>query len=70
MANVHKIFNGAHFTELDDRFDYGEVRYITTGFLNSRLCVVVWTPRETVHHVISLRKSNDREKAHFERRMD
>ena len=70
MADVPEIFNGAHFTDLDNRIDYGEVRYVTTGFLNLRLCVMVWKPRDTMHHVISLRKANDREKARFEKRMD
>lgn len=69
MANVPEVFGGAHFTDLDDRVDYGEVRFVTTGFLNRRLCVVVWTPRAAARHIISLRKANDREKASFERRM-
>jgi uncharacterized protein len=70
MADVLEIFENAHFTAEDNRTDYGEVRHVTTGFLNSRLCVVVWTLRDPVHHIISLRKANDREKARFKNRVD
>jgi uncharacterized protein len=29
----------------DDRFDYGEPRYISAGHLRGRMVVIVWTPR-------------------------
>jgi uncharacterized protein len=70
MADVPEMFEHTHFTDQDSRIDYGEIRQVTTGFLNARLCVVVWTLREAVHHIISLRKANDREKASFKKRVD
>lgn len=39
----------------DDRRDYGEIRYITAGYLHERMVVIVWTPRGTDRHVISMR---------------
>src|SRR5277367_2516977 len=30
---------------VDDRFDYGEVRNVSAGFLDDRMVVVVWTVR-------------------------
>ena len=46
----------------DFRRDYGEIRYVSTGFLHDRLCVLCWTLRKGRLRVISLRKANDREK--------
>jgi uncharacterized protein len=68
FAEVGSTFQGIHITDHDTRFEYGEDRFITTGYLKQRLCVVVWTPRQECRHIISLRKANDREKARFENR--
>jgi uncharacterized DUF497 family protein len=40
-----------------------EDRFINVGWLDSRLIVMVWTPRGEVRRIISMRKANDREKA-------
>lgn len=45
----------------DMRKDYGERRFRALGFIGTRLHVVVYTPRGTALHVISLRKANRRE---------
>ena len=50
---------------VDRRMDYGEVRYISVGYLHDRLCVLCWTLRGTTLRVISLRKANYREKKTF-----
>ena len=31
MHRAAEIFAGAHLTRVDDRFDYGEIRYVTAG---------------------------------------
>ena len=61
MARADEIFVGAHMTVQDARKDYGEIRNITIGFLDSRMVVMVWTQRGEVVRIISLRKANDRE---------
>jgi uncharacterized protein len=61
MADAVAVFEGDHLTIEDDRFDYGETRYITVGFLAGRMVVLVWTPRGDRCRIISLRKANDRE---------
>lgn len=68
MARAGEVFDGATLTIEDDRMDYGETRYITIGFLDERMVVLVWTPRGDVHRIISMRKANDREKAIYEPR--
>ena len=69
FADAAKVFDGLTYTLEDDRFDYGETRFQTFGLLEGRLVVVVWTPRGTDCHVISMRKCNDREKAKVARRL-
>ncbi|WFF39305.1 BrnT family toxin [Moraxella nasibovis] len=51
---------------VDERFDYGETRYIAVGFLGSRLHVLVFTPICDGIRVISFRKANKREIKDYE----
>jgi uncharacterized protein len=44
MRRAKEIFSGLHFTRVDDRFDYGEPRFVTVGWVDSSLVVFVWTP--------------------------
>ena len=62
MARAGEVFDGATLTVQDDRRDYGEDRYITIGFLDGAMVVLVWTRRAWVRRVISMRKANDRER--------
>ena len=62
FARAREVFAGNHFTGQDDRMDYAEPRFITVGLLESRLLVMVWTPRGAARRIISMRKANDREK--------
>ena len=36
-----EVFDGLHMTVVDDRRDYGELRFITAGWLDGRLVVFV-----------------------------
>ena len=57
-----EVFDGIHFTGQDKRIDYEEDRFITVGWLDDSMIVMVWTPRGEVRRIISMRKANDREK--------
>ena len=46
----------------DKRFDYGEPRFVSYGFIGKRLHAMVWTPRKPNTRIISLRKANARER--------
>ena len=50
-----------HLTRQDDRFDYGETRYVTVGRLDDRWVAFVWTPRGTARRIISMRHCHERE---------
>ena len=63
--DAEKVFTGRVFEQEDDRRDYGEIRIVTVGHLQKRMVVIVWTPRGSVRHIISMRKANEREKARY-----
>ena len=65
FERVGEVFAGQHVTQADDRLDYAEDRFITVGWLDARLVVLVWTPRGEVRRIISMRKANDREQAFY-----
>ena len=65
FADAEQVFAGPLVENPDDRFDYGEPRFITVGYLNERMVVVVWTPRGEDQHIISMRKANDREQEKY-----
>jgi uncharacterized protein len=61
MRRAKEIFAGYHFTRVDDRFDYGEPRFTTVGWLDSKLVVFVWTPRGRARRIVSMRHCHERE---------
>jgi len=63
FARAGDVFSGIHFTGRDKRQNYREDRFITVGWLDSNVIVIVWTPRGETRRIISMRKANDREKA-------
>jgi uncharacterized DUF497 family protein len=48
---------------VDDRKNYGEVRYRAIGMIDDRLHVLIFTARGALTRIISLRRANDRERA-------
>ena len=62
MARADEVLAGPTLTVEDDRQDYGEDRFITIGFFDATMVVLVWTPRDRAHRVISMRKANERER--------
>ena len=63
MARAGEVFAGATLTVEDDRRGYGEDRFITIGFLDGAMVILVWTPRGGAYRIISMRKANERERA-------
>jgi uncharacterized protein (DUF4415 family) len=60
FADAPLVMSGDQLTMLDTRIDYGEARFITVGFIESIMVMVVWTPRGEVRRIISMRKCNER----------
>ncbi len=69
LARAGEIFAGRTATIVDERFDYGETRFITAGQLDSRVVVMVWTQRGEARHIISMRHCHAKEEEIWRRRM-
>ncbi len=52
---------------IDDRSDYGEIRWVTIGIICKKLHVMIYTIRENRIRIISLRKANRRESNYYEK---
>jgi uncharacterized DUF497 family protein len=61
FVDVEGIFEGETITIRDDRYDYGEERFITLGLLDGRVVVIVHSEAESVIRVISVRKATKNE---------
>lgn len=54
-------------TLVDNRFDYGETRYLTIGLLHGRTIVIAHTESEDVIRLVSARKATrHEERSYFE----
>ena len=52
FAHAGEVFAGVNVTAEDARFDYGEPRFTTVGVLDSRMVILVWTPRGEVRREV------------------
>lgn len=68
--DAESVFAGSCMTFADERFEYGEERFVTLGQLKGRLVVIAYTPRGENTRIISMRKANSREKKHYEERLE
>ena len=65
FVDAAELFTGATVTIEDDRFDYGEQRWLTFGLLRGRVVVVAYVERGVQLHLISLRKAEKHEAIAF-----
>ena len=61
FEDAPKVFAGVTLDLEDTRKDYGETRFICFGYLDGRMVVVGYTPRDSGRHIFSMRKANERE---------
>lgn len=65
FAGVESLFDGYTVTMEDDRFDYGEQRFVTFGVLEGRILAVVHTEQDDAIRIISVRKATCREEQSY-----
>ena len=58
-------FAGETVTIPDDRFDYGETRFVTLGLLSGRVVVIAHTETDEVIRIISVRKAPKNEEISY-----
>ncbi|MFC5314043.1 BrnT family toxin [Azospirillum rugosum] len=59
------IWEGPIVQNVDDRFDYGETRYIAFGEVDGRVLAVVYTWRGDCRRLISARMANRHERTSY-----
>lgn len=63
FVDAPRVFAGPTFTFEDDRFNYGEQRFVTLGFLGGMTVSLVHTETVEQIHVISFRRATRNEEA-------
>jgi len=69
FADAELVFAGPCVTFVDDRFDYGEERFVTLGLLAGRLVIIAHAVRGGATRIISMRKANRREQKIYQKRL-
>ncbi len=59
------IFNSPILEKEDNRYDYGESRFIALGETNGIVLFVVYTMRGSVYRIISARRATKREQRQY-----
>ncbi len=65
FVEVEKVFAGETATIFDDRFDYGEKRFVTFGLFESRAVAVTHTETDELIRIISVRKATSNEEENY-----
>jgi uncharacterized DUF497 family protein len=65
FADCAVVFAGPTWTIVDDRWDYGETRFLRRGLLRGRVVVVTHTESGALVRIISMRKAATHEKEDF-----
>lgn len=65
FVGIEFLFEGYTVTILDDRFEYGEDRFITFGLLEGRILAVAHTESGTTIRIISVRKTAKNEEIDY-----
>lgn len=63
--DAEKVFEGETISLIDDRFDYGEVRYVSFGMLQDLVVAVVYTETDAAIRIISLRRATRNEEKEY-----
>jgi uncharacterized DUF497 family protein len=70
FARAGEVFDGDHRTRITHGGKANEPRFITAGFLDGRMVVMVWTPRGSARHMISMRHAHAKEQRLWQEEMD
>lgn len=65
FIGIDLVFEGEIVTVLDDRFDYGEERFVTFGMFNGRVVAVAHTETDMMIRIISVRKATTNEEENY-----
>jgi uncharacterized DUF497 family protein len=69
FEDAELVFTAPCVTFVDNRFDYGEERFVTLGLLGGRLVMIAHAQRGETTRIISMRKANRREQKIYQERL-
>ena len=61
FADVWRIFENETFDKIDDRYDNGEIRYLSSGLLFGEVVAISHTESDEINRIISVRKAEKHE---------
>ena len=70
FARAAEVFAALHASRATHGGPAGETRFVTAGFLGERMVVLVWTPRGSARHIISMRYAHAKEQRLWQEEMD
>ncbi|MBC7901721.1 MAG: BrnT family toxin [Saprospiraceae bacterium] len=65
FADAAEVFGSETTTIEDDRFDYGEIRFVTFGMLQGLVVAIVYTESDENIRVISFRRATRNEEREY-----
>jgi uncharacterized DUF497 family protein len=65
FIDLPEVFEGDVVLLPDERFDYGETRFIAIGILKSQVVVIAYAERGETIHIISVRKATKHEQIYY-----
>ena len=65
FAELARVFEDAPFTISDDRYNYGEERFLTLGLLKGRVVAIVHTESDDLIRIISARNAERYEEIRY-----
>lgn len=65
FLDIQRVFENEIVSIIDDRFDYGELRYFTLGLMFGRIVAISHTETDEVRRIISIRKANKHEQERY-----
>jgi len=69
FADAGEVCTGRTLDFPDERFHYGEVRFVSVGTLRGGMVIIVRTPRADACHIISMRTANEHEQSRYRQRL-
>ncbi len=69
FRDAGKVFNSPMLVAPDNRYDYGEDRWIGIGMLEGRTVVVIFTERDDTIRIISMMKALTYERNRYEQHL-
>lgn len=65
FADIWRVFENERVIFIDNRFDYGELRFVTIGSLEGRIVTVTYTETDEITRIITARKATKNERTKY-----